>query len=51
MIEGAGAGGRDPFTNTRFRVEIEGLRSTGAVEVVLPEARVVRSTRRPPQTR
>jgi phage tail-like protein len=51
MIEGAGAGGRDPFTNTRFRVEVEGLRSTGALEVVLPEARVVRSSRRPPQTR
>lgn len=41
----------DPFTNTRFRVEIEGLRSTGALEVVFPEARIVRSPRRPPQTR
>jgi phage tail-like protein len=41
----------DPFTNTRFRVEIEGLRSTGASEVVFPEARIVRSARRAPTTR
>jgi hypothetical protein len=29
-----------PLLGARFRVEIEGLRSTGAAEVVLPEARI-----------
>jgi phage tail-like protein len=32
---------RDPFLNTRFRVEIEGLSHTGVVEVVFPEARIL----------
>ena len=30
-----------PFANMRFRVEIEGLTGTGAVEVIFPEARIV----------
>src|SRR5262245_59304352 len=29
-----------PFTNTRFRVEIEGVGATDAFEVVFPQARV-----------
>jgi phage tail-like protein len=29
------------FANTRYRVEIEGLQSTGALEVLLPEARLI----------
>jgi phage tail-like protein len=32
---------REPFGNMRFRLEIEGMQSTGAVEVVFPEARIV----------
>jgi len=32
---------RDPFLNTRFRVEIEGLPHSGVVEVVFPESRIV----------
>jgi phage tail-like protein len=36
----------NPLSNTRFRVEIEGLSSSGALEVVFPEARIVRSPRR-----
>lgn len=35
-----------PFTNLRFAVGIEGLRSTGAVEVVFPAARIVTAPRR-----
>lgn len=35
-----------PFTNLRFAVGIEGLRSTGAVEVVFPTARIVTSPRK-----
>ena len=27
-----------PFTNMRFRVEIDGIKGTGAVEVILPRA-------------
>jgi len=34
-----------PFANTRFRVEIEGMKGTGALEVILPEARIVPSRR------
>lgn len=34
-----------PLLNVRFRVEIEGLQGTGAVEVVFPEARVGARTR------
>ena len=51
MIARPRADALDPFPNTRFRVEIEGLRSTGALEFVFPEARIVRSPRRVPQTR
>lgn len=32
---------RQPFTNLRFRVAIEGMSSTGAVEVVFPTARIM----------
>jgi T4-like virus tail tube protein gp19 len=32
---------RQPFTNLRFRVAIEGIEGTGAVEVVFPTARLV----------
>jgi len=41
----------EPFVNTRFRVQIEGLRGTGALEVVLPEARIARTSRRAAVTR
>jgi len=37
---------RHPFANMRFRVEIEGMTSTGAVEVIFPEARIVSSAGR-----
>ena len=37
---------REPFTNMRFRVEIDGLPETGAVEVIFPEARIVRASRK-----
>jgi phage tail-like protein len=37
---------REPFTNTRFRVEITGMRDTGALEVVFPEGRIVHASRR-----
>lgn len=30
-----------PFTNQRFKVEVEGIEETSAIEVVLPEARIV----------
>ena len=33
---------RVPFTNTRFRVDIEGMPHAGVLEVVFPEARLVR---------
>lgn len=33
--------GHHPYVNTRFRVEVDGMRSTGATEVILPEARIV----------
>jgi len=29
-----------PFTNMRFRVEIDGMKGAGAVEVILPQARI-----------
>jgi phage tail-like protein len=32
---------REPFANSRFRVEIEGFQGTGATEVIFPEARIV----------
>jgi phage tail-like protein len=32
---------REPLINARFRVEIEGLQDTGAVEVIFPEARII----------
>ncbi len=31
---------REPFGNMRFRIQIEGLQETGAVEVIFPEARL-----------
>jgi phage tail-like protein len=34
----------EPFLNARFRVEIEGLPSTGVVEVIFPEGRIVPRT-------
>jgi len=37
---------REPFGNMRFRLEIEGLRETGAVEVIFPEARLTVGPRR-----
>jgi len=37
---------RKPFGNMRFRLEIDGLQRTGALEVVFPEARVVRLSRK-----
>ena len=37
---------RQPFGNMRFRIEIEGLRETGALEVTFPEARLVIGPRR-----
>ena len=37
---------REPFGNMRFRVEIEGLQGTGAVEVVFPEARLAAGPRK-----
>jgi len=35
-----------PFGNMRFRVEIEGLPGSGAVEVILPEARIAARRRK-----
>lgn len=35
-----------PFTGLRFRVAIEGIRGAGAVEVVLPAARIVERPRK-----
>jgi phage tail-like protein len=40
-----------PFANTRFRVEIDGVSSTGALEVILPEARLVARTKSGPGVR
>ena len=37
---------REPFGNMRFRLEIDGLRETGAVEVIFPEARIATGPRR-----
>jgi phage tail-like protein len=34
------AGPAQPFTNVRFRIEIEGLEGSGAYEVMLPQARI-----------
>jgi phage tail-like protein len=33
--------GPSPFANARFRVEIEGVPASGAVEVIFPEARIL----------
>lgn len=35
-----------PFGNMRFRVEIEGLAGSGAVEVIFPEARIAARPRK-----
>jgi hypothetical protein len=32
---------RQLFTNMRFRIEVEGMERTGAVEAILPDARIV----------
>ena len=32
---------RQPLLNARFRIEVEGLPGTGALEVIFPEARIV----------
>jgi phage tail-like protein len=37
---------REPFGNMRFRLEIEGLQETGAVEVIFPEARLAAGPRK-----
>ncbi len=37
---------RQPFTNMRFRIEIEGMEGTGAVEVIFPDARIVAGPRK-----
>ena len=37
---------RQPFSNMRFRIEIEGMEGTGAVEVIFPEARIVMGPRK-----
>ena len=37
---------REPFGNMRFRIEIDGLQETGAVEVIFPEARLVTRPRK-----
>ncbi len=36
---------RKPFGNMRFRLEIEGLQETGALEVIFPEARLAAGPR------
>lgn len=40
------AGRREPFTGSRFSVDIDGFGRFGVMEVVLPESRVVRTGRR-----
>ena len=37
---------REPFGNMRFRLEIDGLQDTGAVEVIFPEARLAAGARK-----
>lgn len=37
---------REPFGNMHFRVEVEGLPQTGAVEVIFPEARITTGANR-----
>jgi phage tail-like protein len=37
---------REPFVNARFRVEIDGLKGSGATEVIFPEARIVEGRRK-----
>jgi phage tail-like protein len=34
------SGQRDPYLNSRFRVEIDGLKGTGVLEVTFPEGRI-----------
>lgn len=46
MTEGRREAPRLPLGNMRFRVEIEGLLGTGAVEVIFPEARIAARTRK-----
>lgn len=35
-----------PFSNMRFRVEIDAMQGTGAVEIIFPEARIIGTRRR-----
>ena len=35
---------REPFGSAHFRIEIDGMRETGAVEVIFPEARIAVGT-------
>ncbi len=37
---------REPLGNMRFRIQIEGLQETGAVEVLFPEARLAAGPRK-----
>jgi phage tail-like protein len=41
---------REPLGNMRFRLEIDEMQRTGAVEVVFPEARVLRGRGKAPST-
>ena len=40
---------RAPFTNHRFKVEVEGIEASGALAVTLPEARIVAGARSTPK--
>ena len=40
---------RAPFTNHRFKVEVEGIEASGALAVTLPEARIVAGSRSTPK--
>lgn len=44
--ESTGTNVPQPFTNLRFRIAIQGIQSTGAVEVVFPTARIVTRPRK-----
>lgn len=46
MNAARGPGPRRPFGNMRFRLEIEGLPGSGAVEVIFPEARLLPRARK-----
>lgn len=46
MNAARGVGPRQPFGNMRFRLEIDGLPGSGAVEVIFPEARLLPRARK-----